>query len=56
MAKWGFSRGIAFAYEIGKQWGIKENFQTHPCPLGIPSLSRSSGEGGRRQAGRYLKT
>ncbi|HHE73089.1 MAG TPA: hypothetical protein ENL34_12495 [Chloroflexi bacterium] len=23
----GFFRGIIFAYEIGKQWGIKENFQ-----------------------------
>ena len=24
---WGLFRGIAFAYEIGKQWGIKESFQ-----------------------------
>jgi len=23
----GFSRGTSFAYEIGKQWGIKENFE-----------------------------
>ena len=23
----GFFRGVIFAYEIGKQWGIKENFQ-----------------------------